>query len=300
MADPGDILGRADGDSDPVANALQEDLGAGDLSAEFFLPAGTTSIARMVARKEGILAGGEAATRAFRLLDPNATLTGLLPDGTKVVPGQSVLEIQGETRSLLSAERTALNFLQQLSGVATLTAKFVDAVRGTSCRIFDTRKTVPGLRSLQKAAVLAGGGCNHRMGLYDMVMIKDNHLAASGSLEHLADSVQAFHRQHPEISIAIEADTVEQVEQFFQIPGLQLILLDNMSLSELSACVARKPSGIELEASGGIRLDNVREVAETGVDRISVGALTHSAPALDFGLDFVTPDSSCKNSSHEN
>lgn len=292
MADPGNILGNPACDFDPVANALREDLGKGDISAEFFLSAGTTSIARMVARKEGILAGGEAAARAFQLLDPTISLTGLLPDGTPVAPGQSVLEVKGETRSVLSAERTALNFVQQLSGVATLTSQFVEAVRGTPCRIYDTRKTVPGLRSLQKAAVLAGGGCNHRMGLYDMVMIKDNHLAASGSLEDLAGKVQAFHRKHPEISIAIEADTIEQVKRFFQIPELQLILLDNMSLDELSACVAMRPGGVELEASGGIRLDNVREVAETGVDRISVGALTHSAPALDFGLDFFNPASS--------
>lgn len=271
---------------DPVDIALAEDISSGDLSSFFFIPETQLSLACIAAREPCVVAGTEVVKRVFQIIDDSLTLRFSAKDGDRLTAGQKILEIEGSTRSILMAERTALNFLQRLSAVATLTARFVDAIAGTNAKILDTRKTTPGLRALEKAAVLAGGGTNHRMGLYDMVMLKDNHLAALVSIEALTDAVMEFRGSYPDIRIEIEADTVEQALAFFTVPGVDVVMLDNMSLEEMKFCVENKPPGILLEASGGIHLDKVREIAETGVDFISVGALTHSAGSIDFGLDF--------------
>jgi nicotinate-nucleotide pyrophosphorylase (carboxylating) len=195
-----------------------------------------------------------------------------------------VIELSGFTRTILTGERVSLNFIQRLSGVATLTAQFVEAVRETGATILDTRKTTPGLRALEKAAVRAGGGRNHRMGLYDGVMVKDNHLLARPDLQK---AILALRRSHPSVLIELEADSVEQVREFVKLEGIDVILLDNMSPGQLRLSVALKRSGLNFEASGGVSLATVREIAETGVDFISVGQLTHSARAMDFSLELL-------------
>jgi nicotinate-nucleotide pyrophosphorylase (carboxylating) len=198
-----------------------------------------------------------------------------------------VIEVTGAVRSILTAERVALNFLQQLSGVATLTRRFVDAVAGTKARIIDTRKTTPGLRALEKAAVLAGGGQNHRFGLYDMVLVKDNHLAADTELQHLQDAIRNCRAENPSIRIEVEADSIEQVRRFLTLMGIDVILLDNMSTADMTEAVRMADGRVQLEASGGVNLDTVGKIAATGVDYISAGALTHSAPAVDFSLELT-------------
>jgi nicotinate-nucleotide pyrophosphorylase (carboxylating) len=211
----------------------------------------------------------------------------LRASGSQVAPGDSVLRVEGPFPSLLTAERVALNFLQHLSGIATLTRRFVEAVAGTRARILDTRKTIPGLRALEKAAVLAGGGCNHRMGLYDMVMVKDNHLAAGASPSQLQAAILSFKETHPAVRVELEADTLAQVEAFLSLSGVDVILLDNMSLAELRSAVALSAGRIPLEASGGVTLETVGAIAATGVDFISAGALTHSARAVDFSMELL-------------
>ncbi len=194
------------------------------------------------------------------------------------------MEIRGRAASVLTAERTALNFLQRLSGVATLTRQYVEAVRGTSARILDTRKTTPGWRALEKAAVAAGGGTNHRVGLYDMALVKDNHLAAGTDLQKAIDRLRA---ERPGVRVELEADTLDQVRGFLKLKGVDVILLDNMSLAELREAVSLRQGGLVFEASGGVNLETVRGIAETGVDFISVGAITHSARAVDLSLEIV-------------
>ena len=273
---------------DVIDAALAEDFGTGgDLATVFFVPPETTATARIVARENCILAGNETAAEVFRRVGPDLRISLLHADGDLLEPGAVAMEIAGRARPILSAERTALNFVQHLSGVATLTARYVRELEGTQVRLLDTRKTLPGLRALEKSAVRAGGGCNHRMGLYDMAMIKDNHLAAIGGLCGLAEAVAAFRERHPGIRVEVEADTVEQALAFFQIPGIDVVLLDNMAPASLRCCVAARPPGIELEASGGVTLATIREIALTGVNWISVGAITRSAPSVDFGLDFI-------------
>jgi nicotinate-nucleotide pyrophosphorylase (carboxylating) len=198
-----------------------------------------------------------------------------------------VLKVEGPLPSLLSAERVALNFLQHLSGIATLTRRFVDAAGGTRAQILDTRKTVPGLRALEKAAVRAGGGTNHRMGLYDMVMVKDNHLAAGTSPAQLQAAIFRLKQAHPAVRVEIEADTLEQVKTFLTLTGVDVILLDNMPPADLRSAVALSAGRVPLEASGGVTLDTVADIAATGVDFISVGALTHSARAIDFSMELL-------------
>lgn len=271
---------------DPIAIALAEDLGDGDLTARFFVE-NRHGTARLFAKEPAVAAGVETAAEVFRRVAPSAGIEVLRPDGSALVPGDSVLRVEGPLPSLLSAERVALNFLQHLSGIATLTHRFVQAVAGTRARILDTRKTLPGLRLLEKAAVRAGGGTNHRMGLYDMVMVKDNHLAADTSLEHLQGAIFKFKQAHPKLRVELEADTLGQVESFLTLSGVDVILLDNMSLAELRAAVALSAGRVPLEASGGVTLETVAAIAATGVDYISAGALTHSARAVDFSMELI-------------
>ena len=273
---------------DPVALALAEDIGGGDVTCEFFVDAGQLGAARLFAKQPCIAAGVEVAARAFALVDATLEVRIVRPSGTVLAVGDTALEVSGRVRSLLTGERTALNFLQQLSGVATLTRQFVDAVKPHKARILDTRKTTPGLRALEKAAVLAGGGTNHRIGLYDMAMVKENHYAADPSLSRLRECIARFHRERPEMRLELEAQSVEQVRDFLTLDGVDVIMLDNLSVAEMTEAVRlRGDRRVEFEASGGVTLATVNAIAATGVDFISVGALTHSAPAVDFSLDLV-------------
>ncbi|MGI8601487.1 MAG: carboxylating nicotinate-nucleotide diphosphorylase [Verrucomicrobiales bacterium] len=271
-----------------IAAALEEDIGPGDVTTQFFVAAQATAQARIFAKQSGVLAGVATAAAVFEAVDPSLQISVTRNDGERLEAGGTVLEISGSTRSILTAERTALNFVQRLSGIATLTRQFVDAVAGTRARILDTRKTTPGWRHLEKAAVRAGGGQNHRAGLYDMVMVKDNHLLAESRPAELQRIIDRIRAQHPGIRIELEADSLEQIRAFLEFRGVDIILLDNMSLDQMSEAVRlvrSAGSGIELEASGGVSLETVRAIAETGVDFISSGALTHSALALDFSLE---------------
>jgi nicotinate-nucleotide pyrophosphorylase (carboxylating) len=267
---------------DPVDIALDEDVGSGDLTSLFFIPDTLVSEGRIFAKEPCVVAGVEVVRRIYRKLDPRIELHILRPDGSVLRPGESVIELSGLTRPILTGERVALNFIQRLSGIATMTAQFVEAVRGTGVKILDTRKTTPGLRALEKAAVKSGGGQNHRMGLYDGVMVKDNHLLAQTELQ---EAILSLRRSHPNILIEVEADSMDQVRQFAGLIGVDVILLDNMSPDQLRACVSLKRPGLQFEASGGVSLATVRQIAETGVDSISVGQLTHSARAIDFSLE---------------
>ena len=244
----------------------------------------TISAARIFAKEKCIVAGTQATIRTYQKVDPSLEITLVKGDGMSSEPGETVISLRGATRSLLTGERVALNFIQRLSGVATLTARFVEAVRGTGVEILDTRKTTPGLRALEKAAVKAGGGRNHRMGLYDAVMVKDNHLLVAPEIQA---TVLALRKTRPGILVELEADSIEQVRAFVEIAGVDVILLDNMSLPELRVCVSLRKQGIKFEASGGVSLQTVREIAETGVDFISVGELTHSPRAIDFSLELT-------------
>lgn len=269
--------------------ALAEDIGSGDVTSEFFIPEQSCARAFVVAREEGVLAGGEVAREVFERVAPGVEAELILKDGVRLGRGARVMEIRGPARAVLTAERTALNFLQRLSGVATLTRRYVDRVQGTRAKILDTRKTTPGWRLLEKAAVVAGGGTNHRMGLYDRAMVKDNHLLAETSLEQLQAAIRRVKRERPEIEVELEADTLEQVRNFLGLEGVDYILLDNMGPAELREAVEMRGTAPapRLEASGGVTLETVAAIAGSGVDFVSVGAITHSAVALDLGLDFV-------------
>jgi nicotinate-nucleotide pyrophosphorylase (carboxylating) len=269
---------------DPVDIAIAEDVGAGDLTSLFFIPEGRVSRGRIFAKEACVIAGVEIVQRIYRKLDPNLEFRLLSQDGSVVKSGETVVELAGLTRTILTGERVALNFIQRLSGVATLTAQFVAAVQGTGVTILDTRKTTPGLRSLEKAAVRAGGGRNHRMGLYDGVMVKDNHLLARPGLQ---EAILSIRRTYPDILIEVEADSIDQVREFVNLDGIDVILLDNMDPDQLRACVSLRKAALKFEASGGVSLATVRQIAETGVDFISVGQLTHSARAIDFSLELV-------------
>jgi nicotinate-nucleotide pyrophosphorylase (carboxylating) len=271
--------------SDLIELALREDLGSGDVTVRHFTDPARRNRARIVARQAGVLAGVATAVEVFRRVDCTLEVTPLLADGAPLACGDEVMRIFGATGSILSAERTALNFLQRLSGVATVTRRYVDALAGTGARLLDTRKTTPGFRELEKAAVRAGGGTNHRLGLHDMVMVKDNHLAGGLNAAALEAGVRAA--KAAGLRVEVEADTLGQVREFVRVGGIDVILLDNMTLDDMRAAVALRPPGMQLEASGGITLGNIRSVAETGVDFISVGALTHSAPALDLSLEIL-------------
>lgn len=263
--------------------ALNEDIGAGDITAQLTVPSEAMARAVMLAKAEGVIAGLALGCWAFTLVDHHITWEPHSADGELVGVGTPLATIYGPARSILTAERVALNFVQQLSGTATLTRRFVDAVAGTKARIVDTRKTTPGLRTLEKYAVRAGGGHNHRIGLYDAVLIKDNHLAAGGGVAATVARARA-HAPHT-MRIEVECKTLEEVDEAV-VAGADILLLDNMDLATLAESVRRIGGRALTEASGGVRLDTVRAIAETGVDLISVGALTHSAPALDISLDF--------------
>jgi nicotinate-nucleotide pyrophosphorylase (carboxylating) len=271
-----------------IRTALAEDIGSGDLTCQYFVDPGQTGHGRILAKQSGVTAGVRLAAEVFHQVDPKLSVEIVRPCGTRVEPGDVVLEIAGSVASILTAERVALNFLQQLSGVATLTRRFVDAVAavpGARAKILDTRKTTPGLRALEKAAVKAGGGTNHRFGLFDMVLVKDNHLAARDDLAFLQAAITRLQTEHPAVRVELEADTVEQVRGFLTLQGVAVILLDNMTPAAMRECVAMSNGRVQLEASGGVNLQTVAEIAATGVDFISVGALTHSSPAIDFSLD---------------
>ena len=263
-----------------VLRALAEDVGDADVTTAATVPDGTGAVATITQKEPGVAYGLDAAEATFLALDPDVRLERLGPEGEWREPPAPLLRVTGDARALLAAERTALNFLQHLSGVATLTARCVTAVEGTGARILDTRKTTPGLRWLEKAAVAAGGGVNHRAGLYDMVLIKENHAALAGGV---GAAVRAAARAYPELPLEVECATRTEVDEALAA-GATRILLDNMGPDELRAMVAHVAGRARLEASGGIGLDTLRGHAETGVDWISIGALTHSAPALDLSL----------------
>jgi len=277
---------------DPVATlialALAEDIGTGDVTSRYFIPEDRRARAFAVTRRDGVTSGVDVAARVFLAVDPNLDVEILIPDGSQVAAGALLMRIEGAARPILTAERTALNFLQRLSGIATLTSSYVALVSDTPAHILDTRKTTPGYRMLEKQAVVHGGGTNHRLGLHDRAMVKDNHLVADGGMPALQAAIQRLKAEQPAVEIELEADSLEQVRAFLALDGVDHLLLDNMALDDLRAAVAARGEHPQprLEASGGVTLATVRDIALTGVDFISVGALTHSAPALDIGLDF--------------
>ncbi len=270
-----------------VEQAVEEDLGRGDVTSDLLVPSDATARAVLRSRSQGVIAGLDVAAMVFGVTDAQVQFAALIRDGDAVAPGQELGVISGAARSLLRGERVALNFLQRLSGIATLTSRYVEAVRGTRARIVDTRKTTPGLRSLEKYAVRAGGGFNHRRDLSGAMMIKDNHLAVIGALGlSLTEAIKQARESLPHtLKIEIEVDRLDQIPEALAA-GADIILLDNMSTEDLSRAVAAINGRAIIEASGGVNLRTISEIAATGVDVISVGALTHSAPALDIGLDF--------------
>lgn len=271
--------------------ALLEDLREiGDLTSEHFVDEAHRSIGKIVSRDSAVVSGVAVAIEVCRQVDPDLVITEIVGDGAPVEKGEVVLEISGATRSILTAERTALNFMQRLSGVATVTRTFMDLIKDTEAKLLDTRKTTPGFRELEKAAVLHGGGTNHRIGLYDAVMVKDNHLAANLKPVDLAERIGELKAEMPDLKIEVEADRLDQLAAFLRIAGIDVVLLDNMSNAQLIEAVAMRDevgSRILLEASGGVNLETIAAIAETGVDFISVGALTHSVRSIDLGLDLI-------------
>jgi nicotinate-nucleotide pyrophosphorylase (carboxylating) len=266
--------------TDVVARALAEDAGTGDVTTQATVPEGAQATATITQKAPGVVFGLAVAEEAFRQTDRGVEVERLCPEGVWQEPGTRVLRVTGSAAGILTAERTALNFLQRLSGVATMTAKYVLAIEGTGAKILDTRKTTPTLRPLEKAAVVAGGGTSHRFGLFDMVLIKENHVEAAGGV---GAAVRAARERFPDLPLDVEVQTGEQAREALEA-GAPRLLLDNMSPDQMRAIVEETAGRAELEASGGIDLATVLDVAETGVDFISVGALTHSAPALDLSL----------------
>jgi nicotinate-nucleotide pyrophosphorylase (carboxylating) len=265
--------------------ALMEDVGPGDVTSKYFVPEDATTSARIFAKEDGVTAGIEVAAEVFRQVDGLLSVRVAKNDSEPFGKGDTLLQIAGPTRSILTAERTALNFLQRLCGVATQTRGYVEAVKPHATKILDTRKTTPGWRWLEKHAVACGGGANHRMGLYDMVMVKDNHLLAEDAQEDLQAAINAVKKDHPSMRVELEADTLAQVKRFLGLRGLDVILLDNMSTATMREAVELVNGRVELEASGGITLERIPEIAATGVDYISSGALTHSVRSVDLSLE---------------
>ena len=270
-----------------IRDALDEDIGAGDLATMATIAADSQGKGLFRAKKEGVVAGLVLLERIFYFIDPRVQVRLLAKDGTLVRQGTVVAEAEGPVRALLLAERTALNFLQRLSGTATLTRKYVDAVKDFPCKVLDTRKTTPGLRTLEKYAVRMGGGTNHRIGLYDAALVKDNHIEATGSI---ADAVKAVRRHAPFMAkVEVEAGNLKQVQEAVDAKA-DVIMLDNMTIAEMAEAVRFVNKRAWVEASGGITIESIRQVAETGVDFISSGALTHSAPVVDFNMKITMND----------
>jgi nicotinate-nucleotide pyrophosphorylase (carboxylating) len=270
---------------DIIRAALREDMPEGDITSESIIPAGAVSAAILLAKEEGVLAGLPVARRVFEIIDRGIDFHSEFMDGQAVKKDDVLARMNGPTVSLLKAERTALNFLQRLSGIATATRRFVDAAAGTKARILDTRKTTPGLRLLEKYAVRMGGGTNHRLGLSDMVLIKDNHLRHVGSIGEAVRRARA--KVPPTIKIEVEVTSLGELREALAA-GADIVMLDNMSLDKTKEAVSLCAGRVPLEVSGKVTLERVREIAVAGVDYISVGALTHSARALDISLEFVS------------
>jgi nicotinate-nucleotide pyrophosphorylase (carboxylating) len=266
-----------------VTRALREDVGLGDLTAKL-VPEGKVATARLLTRQSGVLCGVEWFNRTFEELEPDVEIFWHHEDGDEIAAGTSVCEIEGSARALLTAERTALNFVQLLSGVATRTRQFVRAIEGTRAKIYDTRKTLPGLRVAQKYAVRAGGGQNHRIGLYDGILIKENHIAAAGGVKAAVEA--GLKQASPGVFVQVEVETLDQLREALA-SGARLVLLDNFDFAQLREAVKIAGDRAELEASGGISLKTVRPIAETGVHRISIGTLTKDVEALDLSLRFT-------------
>lgn len=267
-----------------VELALAEDLGVrGDLTTDATVPAGIMASALFGARRAGVISGLAVAEAAFRALDDSVSFEALVTDGTQVAAGANVARVSGPARTLLTGERVALNFLSHMSGIATLTRRYVDLVEGTKAKIADTRKTTPGLRAFEKYAVRCGGGQNHRSGLFDAILIKDNHIVAAGGVSAAIAAARA-HAGHM-VKIEVEVGTLAELDEALAHP-IDVVLLDNMTPAQLRESVSRVGGRVVTEASGGVSLETVRAIAESGVDLISIGALTHSAPILDLGLDF--------------
>jgi len=265
-----------------IGSALDEDIGSGDITTACTVPQTAVGKGFIVAKEPLVLAGITVAKRVFLTVNSDLEVALLLEDGSRAMPGERLLEVTGNLAAILMAERTALNFLQRLSGIATLTRSFVDKVANTSVRILDTRKTTPGWRFLEKAAVKAGGGYNHRFGLYDGILIKDNHIVAAGGIRQAVTAVRAC--ETTLLKVQVEVETLDQLAEAISA-GSDAVLLDNMDIDTMAEAVQRAGGRILLEASGGITLENVREVAATGVDLISAGALTHSARAVDMSME---------------
>ncbi|HSE15577.1 MAG TPA: carboxylating nicotinate-nucleotide diphosphorylase [Pyrinomonadaceae bacterium] len=266
-----------------IQRALQEDIGTGDVTTDTIVPPGASLRGRIVAKQDGVVAGLDVVKHVFLTLNEHVTFAAKTEDGSRVTRRDVLADVEGPARALLTGERTALNFLGRMSGIATLTRKFVDAVAGTKAIILDTRKTAPGLRTTDKLAVRLGGGQNHRTGLFDMVLIKDNHIDFAGSITHAVERVRA---SGTTLEIEVETRTLDDVREALAL-GVDRILLDNMSAETMREAVAICDGRAKLEASGNVTLDNVLEVAKTGVDYISVGALTHSPLVFDVSLEFV-------------
>jgi len=271
-----------------IINALKEDVGDGDHTSLATIPAGTTGKAKLLVKDNGILAGVELAAEIFRIVDEHLKLTVFLNDGAEVKYGDVAFEVEGDVRSILTAERLVLNCMQRMSGIATVTNEIVDVLKGTNAKVLDTRKTTPGIRYLEKWAVRIGGGVNHRFGLYDMILIKDNHVDYAGGI---SEAIEGAHNyltgNNKKLAIEIEVRNLEELEEVLQTGGVDRILLDNFSFSDMRDAVNMIEGRFITEASGGITIDNIRQYAETGVDYISVGGLTHSVKSLDLSLKAV-------------
>lgn len=267
-----------------IQNALNEDIGSGDITTDTIFPSDAKCEAQIIAKENGIIAGIPIAERVFQKLYQDTVSASKVEDGDRVKPKQEILRIKSTVRAVLSGERLALNLLQRMSGIATVTSQYVDAVKGSQTKILDTRKTAPGLRILDKYAVLAGGAQNHRFGLYDLVLIKDNHIDFAGSISNAVESVRSKYQN--KYKIEVETSTIDEVKEAL-CSGADIIMLDNMSISIMKEAVGIINGKALTEASGGITLSTITNIAETGVDYISVGALTHSSPALDISLYMV-------------
>jgi nicotinate-nucleotide pyrophosphorylase (carboxylating) len=268
-----------------IRNAVQEDIGDGDHTSDACIPQNAVGRARLIAKEEGILAGSKIAEQIFYFIDPNIQVKNIIPEGDRLNRGDSVLTVSGNLRSILKAERLALNCMQRMSGIATMTNKVVKELEGLKTRVLDTRKTTPGLRFLEKLAVQIGGGVNHRMGLYDMMMIKDNHIDYAGGIEAAIELCHEYRIQNKlDVKLEVEARNLEEVDRILAVGLVDRIMLDNFSFEDLRTAVQRIPGKYQTEASGNITLETARAYGECGVDFISMGALTHSARSLDLSL----------------